>query len=150
MVATPSLSSTSGLRSCLGAGIAHGKIYLLGLSSGDPRGNSDHQLEEYDPKTDTLVARASLTPSRGGYAVAALDNFIYVLAGRDEQGHRADLDRYDPQTDSWVRLPDLPVARSWPGAVAFDGGLWILGGVSRVWESPDATVEVMRPGAPMP
>jgi N-acetylneuraminic acid mutarotase len=143
-------SSTSRTRSCLGAGIAHGKIYMLGLATGDPRGTSDHRLEEYDPEADTLVARAPLTPSRGGYAVAALDDLIYVLAGRDEQGHRADLDRYDPLTDSWEKLPDLPVARSWPGAVAFDGGLWILGGVSRVWESPDATIEVMRPGAPMP
>lgn len=114
-------------RSDLQAIVVNGKIYLMGgfiTNRTSPSGYSTTALNEvYDPETDTWTQKAPSPQMVYDYAVAALDEKIYVLCGSDDAGHTTKHQIYDTQTDTWSTGTSAPTYFMHGSAVATVGML---------------------------
>ena len=65
------------------------------------------------PDTQSLwVTKNTMPTKRGGHAVAAVGNKIYINGGTNGGGvGMATFERYDPDTDAWVSINSTPTAR---------------------------------------
>lgn len=133
-----------------GAGVAaavDGKIYVIGGATIAPDAKEQFlnfktpqnvvgTVEEYDPKTNTWRARASMPTPRNHCAVAAVNGKIYVIGGRIGAAYISlgtDIslvETYDPVRDSWTAvLPArMPTARSALAYGVYNGHILIAGG----------------------
>jgi N-acetylneuraminic acid mutarotase len=128
------------------AAVVDGKIYVIGGAGVTP-GSPDtailparrHMIlgnvDEYDPKTNTWRARASLPTPRSHFAIAAVANKIYVIGGRIGSaflpaGSNTDIvEAYDPLAGAWsAPLVRMPNPRSAAGAAVWHNRIFILGG----------------------
>ena len=73
--------------------------------------------------------RASLPQSILDAGGAALNDHLYVVAGKTSAGHQSTLWIYDTTTDSWVQGADLPgSAVENPAVLAYQGKVFAFGG----------------------
>jgi len=117
-------------RAQLMAAEAAGKIYALG-------GTQDSRWlaavlstnEEYDPASNTWIARAPMPTSRRGAGAGALNGLVYVVGGS-----QSDLvytltqnEAFNPLTNVWTARAAMPTSRRTAVAVA-GGKVYALGG----------------------
>jgi N-acetylneuraminic acid mutarotase len=104
----------------IGGASANGKIYVVVFTPGA------FSTYEYDPVANTWISRAPVP--LGGlstpYAVASLNNRIYVLAAFN-------FAEYNPLTDTWIIKASLPEKRTMAGLVAVPSKnkLYAVGGM---------------------
>ena len=109
----------------------NGKIYAIG---GDPVGGVTDIVEQYDPVSDSWVARASLPSPRTNQGVATATNGkIYAISGSGGvpfAALRAEVYEYDPVANTWATKADNPTPRhSIVAASASNGKVYVFGGV---------------------
>ncbi len=90
-------------------------------------------VEEYDPDGDggkgswnTEVA--DLHFARANFAVAVLNNKIYVFGGYNETGRLCSVEEYDPVEDVWRHRADMPTPRDYLTATVFNDKIYVIGG----------------------
>ena len=98
-------------RSDLAAGVVNNKIYCIGgarwrLGTGESEYLTT--VEEYDPITDLWVKKAGMRVKRAGLAAGVVNNKIYCIGGRNEQGELATVEEYDPVNDRWSTKASFP------------------------------------------
>lgn len=123
-------------RSELGVAASNGKIYAVGgMTSANVILTT---LEEYDPTTDSWIARASMPTARRGLGFAAAANGkLYAVGGMTPGASggsfstTAIVEEYDPATNTWTTRASMPTARYWLGlAAAPNGKLYAIGGTA--------------------
>ena len=121
----------------------NGKIYAIGGTYNYPADTVADTVEEYDPATDSWMAKASMPTARMQLAVVTASNGkIYAIGGASSSfaSVLATVEEYDPSTDSWAAKAPMPTARLGSAAVAAPNGkIYAIGGADDV--SPLATVE---------
>lgn len=120
----------------LGAGIAviRNKIYVVG--GGTPPvheeealgGASFSSVEYYNTELDVWFEVSPMRTARKHAGCVVHDDIIYVVGGRDMNGHLNTAEKYDPSTDSWVEFPAMQYKRSGLGLVCLDNVLYAIGG----------------------
>lgn len=109
---------------------ANGKIYVFGGDTTTPGGPSRSNIvEEYNPSTDTWVARAPMPTRRSWAAAATVNARIYVVGGADETGSfLTTVEAYDPSTNTWSPAASLNRPRAGLSAAVVGGKLYAIGG----------------------
>lgn len=119
----------SGARAGGTAGVANGKIYLIG-----GRNPSTTNLnEEYDPVSNTWTVRAPMPHGRYGLpsSTATAGGKIYVIGGYNDGFQWENYNEaYNPQTNSWETKAPMPTARANCTAIEMNGNVYVLGGGS--------------------
>lgn len=106
----------------MGGAAANGKIYVVVFNTnGFPSITSTF---EYDPASDVWATKSPVPFSYTQYAVASLNDKIYVLAS-------SSFAAYDPLTDIWTIKTSLPSNRSLAGliGVASKNKIYAVGGI---------------------
>lgn len=134
----------------IGGAAANGKIYVVVFNTQILGTTATY---EYDPVSDTWTTKSPVPAGGVGtpYAVAALNNKIYVLAS-------SNLTEYDPLSDMWIIKTSLPGNRSLAGLVGVPsknklyavGGMDASGNVLGSIEEYDPSSNVWTTRAPMP
>ncbi len=142
------------------AATAHdGRIYAAGGAGlVDPRDD----FEVYEPEVGRWLERAALPVGLERFAMAALDERIYVAGGfTAESGSEpvAQMWSYDPDANVWQGEPDMPGAKSAFSLLAVNDALYAVGGEGGVagmfvydpdalqWSAAAAPESVNRRGA---
>ena len=80
---------------------------------------------------------------------AALDDKLYMVAGKTSSTHISSMNIYDPVTDSWSAGPDLPgPAVENPAVVAYAGKLYVFGGSTDPFSGAVTNAAVFDPATP--
>ena len=122
--ATDSWSTKTALptpRAYMQAGFANGKIYVFGgwTNPESPTYGYVNATEIYNPQTDTWSLGAAIPYPIHSYALATLDNKIYLMGGNERVLAIAGgfdyptVNRmliYDPATNTWTIGASLPIA----------------------------------------
>lgn len=112
-------------RSDLQANLVDGKIYLIGgflTNMTSPSFYSTTSLNEmYDPEKDIWTQKTPSPQMVYDYALAALDEKIYVFCGSYDKGRTTDTQIYDAQTDTWSTGSSAPTYFMHGSAVATVG-----------------------------
>ena len=92
-----------------GAGVVHGKVYVVGGFSG----SALTATEEYDPVTDTWTTKSDMPTARRSPVVAAVNNKIYAIGGMDyidvnQVTYSYATEEYDPLTNTWTSKASMP------------------------------------------
>ena len=113
------------------AGCNHlGKVYVSG---GCPGENFTSQVHRYDLERDGWQRCANMINSRGYHVMFGLRDKVYVCAGNNNAGSRADVldvETYEPETDQWTVLSSAMQGQSEAPAIVSQDRLYILGGYS--------------------
>jgi len=118
-------------RSDLAAGVVNNKIYCIGgarwrLGTGESEYLTT--VEEYDPITDLWVKKAGMRVKRAGLAAGVVNNKIYCIGGRNEQGELATVEEYDPVNDRWSPKKGMPTPRAYLAAGVVNSKIYCIGG----------------------
>jgi hypothetical protein len=113
-------------RSDLGVAVVNGKIYAIGGSNREKKGQQTSggvvgTNEEYDPATDTWTYKASMPTPSAGFATAVYQNKIYCIEGKVNEV-------YDPATDTWETKTPMPTPRTGLQANVVNGKIYLIGG----------------------
>jgi N-acetylneuraminic acid mutarotase len=121
----------------LGSGTAiGGKFYLNGGFTpmcGGTCGGNTHNLDVYNPATNTWTVRAGT----GTYATtaAALNGKLYIIGGYSEVNN-SEVQAYDPMTNTWMSRASLPEGSSFGTATTANGKLYYLEGATDFTAGP--------------
>jgi len=133
-------------RGAAAAGVANGKIYVVGGANSLPGAteNGIHParphnviatVEEYDPATNSWQTRRPMLVARNHHAVASVGDKFYAIGGRigaafiSGGSDNIDLvEMYDPAADTWSVREKMPTARSAIGAGVYNGRILVPGG----------------------
>jgi hypothetical protein len=116
-----------------------GFVYAIGgCFSCDPSGYwATATAERYDPGSNTWTPIASMADIREMFAAAAMDGFLYVVGGREQNDNndvpvvvKRSCERYNPATNTWSRIADLPEERYGLALACLDGALYAVGGLN--------------------
>lgn len=110
----------------VGAAALAGRIVVPGGC--DAQGHPVTTVHAYDPATDRWELRAPLPEPLCGYALAVLDEQLYLLGGWNGDRNRALAYRYAPAQDVWELLPAPREARAFGAATALGRRLFYVGG----------------------
>ncbi len=92
--------------------VVDGRIYAAGGIRSVTLGNAatpSHDLEVYDPATDTWTRRADLPGNAGGVCNAeAVNGRIYLFSVWSFPTYLSTVDVYDPATDTWTHEAATP------------------------------------------
>lgn len=115
--------------------LAAANVGAASLSSGvlvpggcDTQGRAFAEVHLYTPRTDTWRSVAPLPEPRCGYALAVLDDQVYLVGGWDGARYTGSLYRYNATTDRWETLAPAPTARGFGGAAVYGNVLYYVGG----------------------
>lgn len=116
------------------------KIFVVGgiSGTGDNRKALD-TIEAYDPKTDSWQQVGRMTGPRQGFAMAVVEDKIYIISGKVASYVESTSDSpitnrveyFDPQTQTWTKVRDIPVGRVGAKAVVSDGLIFVVGGLDK-------------------
>eukprot|EP01133_Synstelium_polycarpum_P004017 gene4017-4652_t len=81
-----------------------------------------------------------LPTGRTSFALAVLDEYLYVIGGYKGSTPCADVDRYHPRTGSWCTVSSMGAKRAECSAVVLDDAIYVIGG-----SQPTSTVERYNP-----
>jgi N-acetylneuraminic acid mutarotase len=73
---------------------------------------------------------AAMRHARGGHALIAASNRLFVIGGNTAATNVAAAEVYDPQTRAWTDLPALPSPRNHVAGFTFNSGVCVAGGRS--------------------
>ncbi len=101
------------------------RIYVVGGYDDKTEYNT---LDAYDPATDTWTSLPPMTLPRGGLAVVAVRDHLYVIGGGMD-GYMAFNERFDPRVGAWSQV-ETPVSEQWRGlgAAFVNPYLYAIGG----------------------
>nr|CAB3260037.1 kelch-like protein 9 [Phallusia mammillata] len=105
----------------------NGFLYLLG-STRTRDSCYSRTVTRYDPRLDSTIAIASMGEERGDFVACVLNDYIYVIGGRNRHGALASCERYDPRQNSWEKIADLPQGIYMAAGLAHDGCIYVTGG----------------------
>lgn len=124
-----------------------GKIYAAA-------GRHDHQdvkiFEAYDPAADKWTVLKPLPTTRGGVAVGAINNRIYVMGGEGANasiGLFNDVEEYDPGSDTWKSMADMTHPRHGMAGIEYDGKFWLVAGADPFGHNPIKDMHHFQPPA---
>ena len=124
-------------RSGAEAAVVRDKFYVLGgLTIDNKAGVRD--CEVYDSKIGYWRKISPMISARSSFAVAVLEDEIYVTGGQAEGEAMARCEKYSPVTDTWAQLPDLTHARRGHVAEVVEGVVFTLGGDTSTTEWLDS------------
>jgi N-acetylneuraminic acid mutarotase len=117
----------------LGLGLvaaSNGKIYAIGGATDISQSSVLATVEEYDPLTNTWVARSSMPTARRSFGITVgADGKIYVIGGMNGAGALNTVEAYDPATDKWSSRASMPTARfSLAAERGSNGKIYAIGG----------------------
>ena len=117
-------------RRSLGVATIDGKLYAAGGTDGTqthaPAPSSP--MQRYDPASNRWKAMASMSPTRYGLGVEALDGKVYAVGGAVSYGSLSSVERYDAATDIWEAVAPMGTKRRAVGVAVLDGKLHAVGG----------------------
>ena len=106
------------------------KVYVIGglrtINVGAPEYLAS--VEQYDPSTNVLTGRGTLTAPRSGHSACLLDGKIYVAGGFNRNGLLGSTEIYDPASDQWVPGPSLNHVRENHQCFVLNGRIHVVGG----------------------
>ncbi|MCL2288029.1 MAG: hypothetical protein FWC33_02455 [Candidatus Bathyarchaeota archaeon] len=79
---------------------------------------------------DSWNKKASMSQTRFGLGVVAVDGKIYAIGGFTRSGYLGINERYDPVTDTWTSLSSMPTPRNNFAIAAYDGKIYCVGGIT--------------------
>ena len=80
------------------------------------------------------------------FAIAVVENKIYVIGGANPNGFSSVNQVYDPTTDTWETLTSMPSSRAKLCVNVVDGKIYVIGGSSfHYWPAPTNLTEVYDP-----
>ena len=87
----------------------------------------------YEPVAENWTQKTTMPTSRISYAIAAVDNKVYVIGGEEYRSGQANLlsavnEVYDVATDTWETKQPLPQPRTSMDANVVDGKIHVIGG----------------------
>jgi N-acetylneuraminic acid mutarotase len=84
-------------------------------------------IEGYDPSTNTWAVKSSMPFQLARFAVASIDDSLYVLGGEDLGGPTPAMVAYMPATNTWSDVAPMPMPRSALAAAAINGVIYTVG-----------------------
>jgi hypothetical protein len=98
---------------------------------------------------------AAMRHARGGHALIAASNRLFVIGGNTAATNVAAAEVYDPQTRAWTDLPALPSPRNHVAGFTFNSGVCVAGGRSPAMArvdcfNPFSSTWVRLPDLPQP
>jgi N-acetylneuraminic acid mutarotase len=112
----------------MGVTVLNGTLYVVGVDK-----TSNTYNYQYDPNTNTWLAKTQMPTPRIGFALTAFQNKIYVINGFAGLGVAPYTLVYDPTTDSWEEKDDsMPKQITGMEANVVDGKIYLIGGGSPV------------------
>lgn len=117
------------------------KVYISG---GCPGENFTSHVHCYDPDRDAWKRCSQMLSPRGYHVMFAYSDIIYVCAGNNNAGSRADVldvECYNVETDQWSHLSSATFGQSEAPALLYGSQLYILGGYS--WNQHSFQVIIM-------
>jgi len=109
-----------------------------------------------DASSPRWLTMASLPTARSGLGLAAYENQIFAIAGRDANGVTGIVELYDAETDSWSSLTSKPTpvgdinAAMTGGKIYVPGGMLASGGPTDLLEIYDPREDSWSAGASLP
>lgn len=107
------------------SGVANGKLYLLGGTTGS---GPTSAVQVYDPAGDTWQAHAPLPEPRFGGAEAVQGNMVYLAGGGGAANSEQSLLAYNTDTGSCTPLGSLITPRFGAAAAIVDNKMYVIGG----------------------
>jgi DNA-binding CsgD family transcriptional regulator len=102
----------------------------------DEAGAAAQDVEVYDALGDSWRTVSPLFEPRCAYALAALDQRLYLFGGWDGEQYVATVYVYDPQADTWVEAAPMDTERGFAAAAPLQGRLYVVGGYNGQRELP--------------
>jgi N-acetylneuraminic acid mutarotase len=90
---------------------------------------SSHFTYMYDPIADNWVTKQAMPTPRNDYAIATVENKIYIIGGQGPTAPSSVNEVYDTITDTWTTKQPLYPARVQMEANVVDGKIYVIGGV---------------------
>ena len=124
-------------RDLLGVAALNGKLYAVGGSyqkSNSYRGRPLASMEVFDFATKNWTTGPSMSDTRVGLGVTALNDKIYAVGGSffsssPSAPHYATMEVFDPATNNWTVGPNMhTISISQFGLAALNGKLYAVGG----------------------
>jgi len=99
-------------------------------------------VEGYDPVTDEIVTKSSMTTSRCGHTSSVVNGVIYVIGGWPGGGstNYDDVEKYNPSTDSWDTKTSMPTARHYASSTVINDEIYVIGGE----DAPDENLTLVE------
>ena len=123
-------------RYAVSTAVTNDKIYAIGgltTLNGELRALST--VEEYDPETDTWIAKANMPTPRGEVALAVVNDKIYAIGGTTVIGRKwatvSTVEIYHPATGKWTPESRMSSPRRWLSTSAVRGKIYAIGGASK-------------------
>lgn len=136
----------------LGVAVINNKIFAIGGQTGNP--DAGYSLlninEEYDPKTNQWIFKASMPTPRTHFAIAAFQNNIYCIGGETNNGVTGVNEVYNPVKNTWETKTSLPNPRYGVEASVVDGQIYLIGGGSNITDVYDPATDSWTTKAPIP
>ncbi|MFB3922751.1 MAG: Kelch repeat-containing protein [Terriglobia bacterium] len=131
----------------MAVGAIDGVVYIAG---GSIAGNVDREVEAYDPKSDTWIAKAPMPFPACFPAAAVVGQILYIVGGGGHTGR--EVQAYDPKSDLWTVKAPIPTPRFGAAAGVIDGILYVVGGgpSRNELEAYDPKTDSWTVKAPMP
>jgi DNA-binding CsgD family transcriptional regulator/N-acetylneuraminic acid mutarotase len=101
-------------------------IYVPGGCKAD--GAPTDTCEVYNALTDSWREISPLPKPRCAYALATLDDVIYLFGGWDGKQYAATVYVYDPHTDHWTEGTSMSTERGFAAAAALENRIFVVGG----------------------
>lgn len=110
--------------------ICHGRVYVIGGLS--PSGLVLSSVEIVEVAAPfVMLPNITLPFARHSHSAVAIERFIYVLGGTDEDDVPLnDASCYDTIAATWIDTPNMLAARTDFSAAAFEGRIYVCGGAS--------------------
>lgn len=126
-----SASTYSSIQSAVGSGDTNDFVLLFNRSTGSSK---VHYLSVDTRKKSRLIPRVSVMSMTKikdvvGYRVVVLDNYLYILGGRNQESgaYLSHCYRFNPENNQWLRIGPLLRPRSRFTANALDGFIYVTG-----------------------
>ncbi len=100
------------------AAVYEGKIFVIG--------NSANYM--YDPAADSWTGKTSMPTPREFFAIAVVQDAIYVIGGSDANSTYSLNEVYYPSNDSWAAKKSMPVAGRDMDANVFGQKIYVIWG----------------------
>ena len=100
-------------------------------------------VEAYNLADETWHQLKPLPRPLSGYALAVLEERVYVFGGKDDRGYTNSTFIYDPEENEWQEGRPTPTRRAFAAAAALGSSIFVLGGYDGQREL--SACEVYRP-----
>jgi len=110
----------------ISAAIAGGRIWVPGGFLAD--GKITTRLETFDLATGEWAQGPDLPEPLCAYAMAALDDVLYLFGGANDAGYLDAAYRLDTRAGVWEPLPPLSSPRAFAAATTLNGRIYVVGG----------------------